>query len=134
MPAENFIAQARTWIGTPFRHQGRAKNVGVDCAGVLLGAAWELGLPIEDFPRYSHEPDPAVLREYLASQLAPVSPPAPGDVLLMKFGKSPPTHLALRTDIGLLHAYAPARKVVETSLDEYLASCIVQAWRFPWLP
>ena len=30
------VAEARSWIGTPYLHQGRVKGVGVDCAMLLL--------------------------------------------------------------------------------------------------
>jgi cell wall-associated NlpC family hydrolase len=26
------VAEARSWLGTPFHHQGRVKAAGVDCA------------------------------------------------------------------------------------------------------
>lgn len=29
------VAEAITWLGTPYHHQGRVKGVGVDC-GTLL--------------------------------------------------------------------------------------------------
>ncbi len=33
------VRTARTWLGTPYHHQGRLKGVGVDCAGLLIGVA-----------------------------------------------------------------------------------------------
>lgn len=35
--AAEVIAEARGWIGTPYRHQGRRKGVGCDCLGLLIG-------------------------------------------------------------------------------------------------
>ncbi|MBN9076942.1 MAG: peptidase P60 [Rhizobiales bacterium 65-79] len=35
--ASRIIAEARTWIGTPYRHQGSRKGVGCDCLGLVRG-------------------------------------------------------------------------------------------------
>lgn len=34
---ERVVAEALTWLGTPYRHQGRRKGVGCDCIGLVLG-------------------------------------------------------------------------------------------------
>ncbi len=34
---ERIIAEAMTWAGTPFRHQGSRKGVGCDCLGLVRG-------------------------------------------------------------------------------------------------
>jgi cell wall-associated NlpC family hydrolase len=31
------VAEARTWIGTPYRHQASLKGVGCDCLGLVRG-------------------------------------------------------------------------------------------------
>jgi cell wall-associated NlpC family hydrolase len=31
------IAEAMTWLGTPYRHQGSRKGVGCDCLGLVRG-------------------------------------------------------------------------------------------------
>ena len=38
------IAEARTWIGTPWKHQGCAKGRAADCLGLVTGVARGLGL------------------------------------------------------------------------------------------
>ncbi len=40
----DIIRTARSYIGTPFHHHGRLKNIGVDCLGLLIGVAKELNL------------------------------------------------------------------------------------------
>ncbi|MDZ7822832.1 MAG: phage BR0599 family protein [Ahrensia sp.] len=37
------VRAARSWIGTPYRHQGTLKHVGCDCLGLVLGSLSELG-------------------------------------------------------------------------------------------
>ena len=56
MPAEPVtgeavVAQARTWLGTPWRHQGRSPR-GVDCAGLVVLVARALGLADHDVAGY----------------------------------------------------------------------------------
>ena len=33
----DIIAEARAWIGTPYRHQASLKGVGCDCLGLVRG-------------------------------------------------------------------------------------------------
>jgi NlpC/P60 family putative phage cell wall peptidase len=35
--ADAVVAEALSWVGTPYRHQGRKKGVGCDCLGLVLG-------------------------------------------------------------------------------------------------
>ena len=41
---QKFIAEATTWLGTPFRDQADVKGGGVDCAMLLVRAAADTGL------------------------------------------------------------------------------------------
>ena len=48
------IKAAKEWIDTPFHEQGRLKNIGCDCIGLILGIASDLnlksksGIPFKD--------------------------------------------------------------------------------------
>jgi cell wall-associated NlpC family hydrolase len=42
--AHNMVLAARECLGTPFQHQGRVPGVGLDCVGVAIYAAREVGL------------------------------------------------------------------------------------------
>ncbi len=46
---------ARTWIGVPWRHQGRNRS-GIDCGGLVVKVGQELGLlgPHDDPKRYQN--------------------------------------------------------------------------------
>ena len=61
------IATARTWLGTNFHHQGRIKNVGVDCIGLIIGVAAELGVVLPDRQNYARQPDESELQTALES-------------------------------------------------------------------
>ena len=38
------VAEAETWLGTPYHHEARIKGHGVDCAQVLIGVFANVGL------------------------------------------------------------------------------------------
>ena len=153
------ISCARSWIGTRFHHQGRLKKTashkgGVDCLGLLIGIANEMqiigrnGLPLSlaDETHYSHQPDNIRLRKCLAEVLSevPKSCMAHGDVILLCIDNVP-QHLAIVSDypplsspplaggeeggLGIIHAYAPAKAVVEHGLDDWWIERIETVFR-----
>lgn len=129
------VAAARAYLGVPFHHQGRVR-AGLDCAGLLIVVARDLGLDPLDLITYDHDPDPDTPRAYLEAQpfLVRVSPydRQIGDILLMCLGARTMRghHLGIASDIGIIHAYAPARMVVETALDASLSRSIIGVYRW----
>ena len=111
--------QARTWLGTPFVHQGRAKGAGVDCIGLLIGCAREAGLGEYRFAAYGRLPDPKVLMKEVDQNLIRVRrDPQPGDALLFRIINEP-MHFGIYVgDQCFIHAYLVAGKVIEDRLDE----------------
>jgi NlpC/P60 family putative phage cell wall peptidase len=128
----DIISEAKTWIGTPFKHQGRIKGVGVDCAGLVIGIAHVLQISTFDCTTYSHMPDGVTLRRLLGQHLRPkfVSGVHPGDILLLRFDAEP-QHLAILSDHGIIHAYAQVRRCCEHRLDAVWRSRIVSAYVYP---
>lgn len=127
---ENVVATARTYLGTPFLHQGRHPQVGLDCAGVVVCVARELGLEngFTEVP-YGRRPHAGTLQRICDEHMDRIALYAPGDVLLLAW-ESEPQHLGIATDIGIVHSYAQARKVVEHCLDPTWRSRIRGAYRF----
>lgn len=136
MNAQSIIDTARTYLGTPYRHQGRVRGVGVDCLGLGICVGRELGFLPEAFDQqdYTHQPVPAVLLAGLRRHLQEIelSDVQPGDVLVMDVAGMP-VHLGFRTDVGLIHAYAPAGMVVEHGLRGPFARAVRYAFRVPGL-
>lgn len=127
-----FVAEARTWLDTPYRHQGRLKGVGVDCIGLVIGACRELGLFDLDVGAYPARPD-GTLRARIAEHSNAISyaEAQPGDVLLFHWA-GVPTHVGIVTDPGhLIHSYAVNRKVIEHRIDARWSSQIVCAFPIP---
>lgn len=123
----DLVQAARTFEGTPFRHQGRAKWA-LDCAGLLILSALKMGKAFDDIKGYSRSPDGRTLKAELDRQLNRVSREAEyGDVLLMRFGRAP-QHLAIKTDKGIIHAYEAAGGVVEHRLDDKWSRRIIAVY------
>jgi len=131
------VACARTYLSTPWHHQGRVKGPkgGIDCAGLIIGVARELGLADVDFTNYSRHPD-GTLERICALHMRgiPLHLADFGDVLLFTF-KTEPEHLGIFSEIDgrrtVIHSYASAKKVVENDLDALWLSRIRGAYRIP---
>tara|TARA_B100001123_G_C15336700_1_gene1033127 strand:+ start:4128 stop:4619 length:492 start_codon:yes stop_codon:yes gene_type:complete len=149
--ADLLVKEARSWIGTPFHHQGRMKKVGCDCIGMVLGVIHSVGLhsrfrdnrgnlrPFTAFDQTDYAPDPnsAQLKETLDSHLDPISLEGlqAGDVLLFRIVRLP-QHVGIVANhpyggLSLIHAYAPARRVVEETLSPSWLTRTIGAYRFP---
>jgi hypothetical protein len=128
---KDVVNKAREYIGTKFHHQGRLKGVGIDCAGLVIGVAKDLNLTNFDFINYGHLPHADTLERLCDENLEKVSlaDMQEGDILLMAF-ESEPQHLAIKTDIGIIHSYAQVRRCVEHSLDNVWLSRIKKCYRY----
>ncbi len=149
---QQILTEARRWIGTRFAHQGRCRangthGGGVDCLGLLMGVAETLNLrdrhgkPLTSYDRHDYptHPDGNRLAASLAEALHPLAPQdiAPADIVLLRY-EGNPQHLGIVSDYsrmayGLIHAYAPAHKVVEHVLDDHWRSRMAAAFRLPAL-
>jgi cell wall-associated NlpC family hydrolase len=130
----DIVRTAREYLGTPFKHQGRSKTRGIDCAGLVIGVAHELGLSDFDSADYPRQPDGHKMRAAIEGQLERVALNAmqPGDVLLIRFSQFP-QHLAILTDYGIVHAHASVGRCVEHRLNDSWRARVVAAYRFPGL-
>lgn len=131
MRAVRMVAAARACLGTPFHHQGRKPGVGLDCIGLIIMALQAAGWPVNDRLDYAPRPDGCSLRQALKDHGAvEVAPFAAGDVLLFRYDHQP-QHVALATGADtMIHAFAPAGRVVETSLGAYWRRRLLGAYRF----
>lgn len=147
MNKQDLVKQARTWIGTPYHHQGRVKKVGADCIGLLVGVLKDLNvlsnvkdkdgnfIPLYRFDDsvYSFNPNGHKLQKIIRQFFRPkdVKDIEPGDIVLMCWAKFP-QHVAYVSDyndkLGLIHIHRHAGKCVEHNLDETWKSRIVEAY------
>lgn len=129
------VAQARSWLETKYRHQHRDRKAGVDCVGLVIGVARELGLFEEDFDvnGYERYPDGQMLKRECDKHMDRVATSVPGDVVLLRFAAEP-QHLAFVGDARgggrtLVHALSTAGKVVEHRFAYVWQARTVQAYR-----
>jgi NlpC/P60 family putative phage cell wall peptidase len=129
------VAEARTWIGTSFQHQGRLRGVGVDCVGLVIGVARALGLADgwREQP-YRKFPSEDFTRAVLGAHLVPVDgAPRLGDVALIRW-RNTANHMAVIGDaaapFSLVHAYYVPGRVVEHRADTDWCSRIVALYRY----
>jgi NlpC/P60 family putative phage cell wall peptidase len=136
---DTIIVEARSWIGTPYRHQASLKGVGCDCLGLLRGV-WRAvsGDEPEITPAYGPDWAEATGEERLAAaarrHLIEVIPAAaqPGDVLLFRWRPHlPAKHAAILTASDrMIHAYDGA-SVAEVSFAPFWRRRVAFAFRFP---
>lgn len=132
---DDVIAEARRWLGTPFHHQGRILGRGTDCAGVIIGVGKALDIMpgFDDFLAYGHTPHAGTMEKLLDLHLVRQDgPPAPGDVLYMRF-EGEPQHLAIFAGPTIIHAYSIVRRCVEHRLDRTWRARICAVFRYKGL-
>lgn len=133
MTAEDIVFAARQCVGTPFRHQGRLIAFGLDCAGVAIHVAREIGAGVIDVSGYGRTPANGQLEQSLAIQpcleRVTLSDRAPGDLLLMRFAREP-QHVAICAGDTIIHAYEAAGLCCEHRLSDVWAARIVSVYRF----
>lgn len=142
MSGSEIVRVARGYIGTPFHHMGRVPGVGLDCAGVLICAARELGLVAPDFdvPPYSRMPDGRSLIEWCDRYMTRIrqSEMRAGDAIVVIVDRDP-QHLGILGDyrhggFSIIHAMSRADgkgTVIETRLMFSRTMRFVAAYRFP---
>lgn len=143
------IAVARSWIGTPYRHQASVKGVGADCIGLLRGISLESRIiapeierrpEITQFKGYGTRPVPGELGRLCAMLLDPVAIDSVqiADVLLLRWDTDP-QHLAIVSSLSpmrIIHSFSSARRVCENGVDGAWRhdiswrSLIDSAWRY----
>lgn len=127
---QSVVEAARSYLGVRYHHQGRTR-AGLDCAGLIVCVAQDLGIPTTaDISGYARTPDGVMLKALLDTAAVPVTAWQEGDILLLRFDAAP-QHLAIVTEAGMIHSYLAARRVVEHRLDEQWRARIVAAYAYP---
>ena len=134
MTSDDIINAAAAQIGTPFRHQGRLSGKCLDCAGLIVIIAHQLGFEYNELPGYGRIPYQGLLEAVLDSQpcLERVFEKQPGDILLIKF-RTDPQHLAIFTGDTIIHSFSVVKKVCEHRFDRDWENRICRIYRFKGL-
>jgi NlpC/P60 family putative phage cell wall peptidase len=136
------LTEARSWIGTPYRHQASVKGAGADCLGLLRGLWRALhGAEPQAVPPYTEDwAEPGHAEVLLAAAdrwlvRKPLEVAAPADVLLFRMRDgSIAKHLGVAAVVGpdasFVHAYS-GHGVIESPLSAPWARRIVGRYAFP---
>jgi len=129
--SEQMVTAARACLGTPFHHQGRKANVGLDCIGLVIVALQAVGTNVQDNTYYGRRPDGISLINALEQHGARrVTEIQTGDVLVFRYDRQP-QHVALAIDGNhMIHSFAPAGRVVETDIGDYWQRRLSGIYRF----
>jgi cell wall-associated NlpC family hydrolase len=145
MNRADVVAQARTWLGTPYHHQARLKGKGVDCAGLVICVARELGMVPPDFdvPPYPRQPDGRSMLAHCDAFMTRIDlvDMAAGDVIVLRFEQDP-QHMGIVAPhrsgcLSMVHALGTADgkgRVIEQRLDSSTIERFVAAYRMPGVP
>ena len=127
---EDIIIQARTWLDTKFRYQGRIKknqynDGGGDCLGLVFGFLDELNykyngklLSCYDNIIYSKKPNFEILKEKfsLFFKIKNINELDIGDVILKRISIKN-YHLMFYNKKTVIHSSAISHKVIENKID-----------------
>lgn len=133
------IAEARSWIGTPYHHQAALRGVGCDCLGLVRGV-WRAvyGSDPEHPPAYSRDWAETRHEETLADAasrhmiLLALDAFELGDLLLFAINDNAPAkHCAILVSADRMIHAIESHPVAEVSLVPWWRSRLRFAFRFP---
>ena len=137
----DIVRVARSYLGTPFAHAQRVPGVGIDCAGLLICVARELGLvaPTFDLPAYDSTPDGKSMLLWCDKVMTRIDRVdlRVGDAMVL-ITDLRPQHLGIVGDyvhggFSIIHAAATAfpPRVIETRLMFGRSMRLVAGYSFP---
>jgi cell wall-associated NlpC family hydrolase len=136
MTIQDFIvAEARSWLGTPYHHLARVKGAGVDCAQILIAVYSTVGL-IKEFDTGDYPMDWMMHRDeerylgFITAYADQVESPMAGDVALYKVGRCFSHGAIVTTWPEIIHASRKDRAVVlADGTQGWLGDKDVTFWR-----
>jgi NlpC/P60 family putative phage cell wall peptidase len=137
--AADIIAEARSWIGTPYHHQASVKGVGCDCLGLVRGV-WRAvhGPEPERLPGYSRDWGETLAEETIIAaarrHLVEIGVPdaLPGDVVVFRIRPGRVAkHVGIMTAPQRFVHAQNGGPVSEVPLSDWWRRRIVAAFRFP---
>ncbi len=131
MTRAEFVAQARTYLGVKFKHQGRSRQ-GLDCWGLPKVVAADFGIELPENRTYPRRPPNDLMVSTLNQSLTriPNSEARDGDLVIFALG-SAAIHCGILTDRGVIHANGGVGKVVEHGLIPSWRRRIVATYQIP---
>jgi cell wall-associated NlpC family hydrolase len=123
---EKAVAEAKTWLNTPYHHMGKIKGVGVDCGQFLIAVFENIGYlqKGEIQPGY-YPPDWHLHRDeerylgWVKSRCREVPEAQPGDIAIFRFGRCVSHGGIVLLWPQIIHAYLDYGVLI-SSVDEPL--------------
>lgn len=145
--ADEIIAEARTWVGTPYIHQHCLKGIAVDCVGLIngVGRALEVMDWSEErwapYRAYGRTPNPSRMRRGMETFLEQVghgfADVKPGLIVWLQWRDSLPMHLGIvatfEDRLTVIHAYNGVNKCVEHGFVDPWPDRVESVWKYPGL-
>jgi len=121
-----FVAAARSYVGVPWKHQGRSRT-GLDCIGLTVLAGRDCGLSVPLTATYGRQQAYWQLKPGLVEWCKRIGTPEPGAIVLYKDAIQ--LHVAVWTEAGtVVQSLARARRVVESGIN----FTPLQVWMYRW--
>ena len=119
------VAEAQTWIDTPFHHGAQLRGVGVDCLNLLAAVYTACGvIAPPEIPDYAqdwhlHHDEPRFLAAVLryADPLPAGETPQPGDIVMFRYGRHAAHGAIVTAWPRVIHAWRDVGRVVLTEAD-----------------
>lgn len=128
------VAEALTWLETPYHHHARIKGVGVDCAQILCAVFETCGhvgpIDLGNYPPqwHLHHSEELYLGWLEKVGAREVQAPALGDIAVFKFGRCY-SHGAIVVGTGLLlHSYLRRGVHLSRDTEAPIAGRAVKFW------
>ena len=142
--SNKILKVAKSWLNTKFHYGGRVKinnqnNGGIDCIGLILKIGEEINstyngknIIMFDQTNYSKFSNDFEMKKFLDKYFIKIRKKDVkiGDIAYINFNNNL-EHVAIISDIRLIHCYVEARKVVEHSLNQYWKDKIKCFYRYP---
>ena len=130
MSPDRVIAEARTWLNVPFRHQGRDGH-GIDCVGLPIVVCQSLGLLDQrfDVANYGRLPSGELVTR-LQSVCRPLERALPGSLIVIAWSRLA-AHVAICTGETMIHAYERIGRVIEHGYRGRWVRMTHSVWALP---
>lgn len=146
--SDEIVTEARSWVGTRYVHQHRAKGHGVDCVGLIIGVGLATGALGTWTPeawrrhaRYGVAPNPKHMLDAMSEFLVPIEVPKgqvgpDGSIAWLGWREGLPMHLAIAGTAPegyrtVIHALSLAGAVVEHTVTADWLAYVEGWWRYP---
>ncbi len=132
MDMKNIDEIAKSWIGTKFKFQGRSKEEGCDCIGLILGIGEIIGFVSKTGAsaseignnNYNFRSNRLLIKEVLDREFYPN-----GNIVLLNYGTH--YHLGIITsEETIIHAHISKRAVISCAFDDFYKEKVIATYSY----